>query len=67
MNLLVSLFGAEEVAETWQVLKGEIPLAIWQTIYVTLISTAFSILIGLPLGVILVTGEKTASDRCRRR
>ena len=58
MNLLVSLFGAEEVAETWQVLKGEIPIAIWQTIYVTLISTAFSILIGLPLGVILVTGEK---------
>ena len=28
--------------------------AIWETFYVTLLSTAFSLVIGLPLGVLLV-------------
>ena len=32
--------------------------AIWETFYVTLLSTAFSLVIGLPLGVLLVAGEK---------
>ena len=34
------------------------PLAIWETVYVTILSTAFAIVLGLPLGVILVVGEK---------
>ena len=32
--------------------------AIWETFYVTLLSTAFAIVIGLPLGVLLVVGER---------
>ena len=32
--------------------------AIWETFYVTLLSTAFSLVIGLPLGVLLVAGDK---------
>ena len=32
--------------------------AIWETFYVTLLSTAFSLDIGLPLGVLLVAGDK---------
>ena len=32
--------------------------AIWETFYVTVLSTAFSLVIGLPLGVLLVAGEK---------
>ena len=32
--------------------------AIWETIYVTVLSTLFSYLIGLPLGVLVVVGEK---------
>ena len=32
--------------------------AIWETFYVTVLSTAFSLVIGLPLGVCLVTGEQ---------
>lgn len=56
--MLSSIFGAEEVAKALEVLQGEIPLAVWETIYVTILATAFAIIIGLPLGVILVTGEK---------
>ncbi|MGN1001183.1 MAG: methionine ABC transporter permease [Oscillospiraceae bacterium] len=33
-------------------------MAIWETVYVTLLATAFAIIIGLPLGVLLVAGEK---------
>ena len=32
--------------------------AIWETIYVTVLSTLFSYVIGLPLGVLVVVGEK---------
>ena len=32
--------------------------AIWETFYVTMLSTAFSLVIGLPLGVLLVAGDK---------
>ena len=37
---------------------GNIPFAIWETLYAPLLATVFAYLIGLPLGVILVTGEK---------
>lgn len=36
---------------------GAIPFAILETIYLTVFSTVFAYLIGLPLGIILVTGE----------
>lgn len=52
------LFSAETLNETSAILKSEFLLAIWETIYVTLISTALAVVIGLPLGVLLVTGEK---------
>ncbi len=53
-----NLFSAETLNETAAILKSEFILAIWETIYVTLISTALAVVIGLPLGVLLVTGEK---------
>ena len=34
------------------------PLAVWDTLYVTILSTLFAFVIGLPLGVLLVVGEK---------
>lgn len=46
------------LAETWRVIAAEFPTALWETFYVTLLSTAFAILLGLPLGVLLVVGEK---------
>ena len=48
--------------EAWEtalkILVSEFPLAIWETVYVTVLSTFFAILIGLPLGVLLVAGDK---------
>lgn len=53
-----SIFAPETLKQAWEVFKNEIPFAIWETLYVTILSTAFAILIGLPLGVLLVAGEK---------
>lgn len=52
------LFSPETMSEAWRIIEAEFPTAIWETVYVTLLATAFSILIGLPLGVLLVAGEK---------
>ncbi|MBQ6117260.1 MAG: ABC transporter permease [Oscillospiraceae bacterium] len=52
------LFSAQSVAEALNCLKTEIPFAIWETFYVTVLSTALAVVIGLPLGVLLVAGEK---------
>ncbi len=56
--MLDHLFTPESLQEAWMVLKTQIPLAIWETVYVTVLSTAFAIVLGLPLGVLLVAGEK---------
>ena len=56
--MLSKAFTAEAIAEALEVLKTEIPLATWETFYVTILATAFAIVIGLPLGVLLVVGEK---------
>ena len=53
-----NLFSPETLHEALDVLKTQIPLAIWETVYVTVLSTAFAIVLGLPLGVLLVVGEK---------
>ncbi len=53
-----NLFTEASIEKALDVLKNEIPLAIWETFYVTVLSTAFAVLIGLPLGVLLVVGEK---------
>ena len=51
-------FTPEKIAHALDLLKSEIPFAIWETFYVTVIATLFAFVIGLPLGVILVCGEK---------
>ncbi len=56
--MLDKLFSAEALEETLWIIQNEIPLAIWETIYVTVLSTAFAVILGLPLGVLLVVGEK---------
>ena len=56
--MIDKLFTPEALQEALQVLKTQIPLAIWETVYVTVLSTAFAIVLGLPLGVLLVVGEK---------
>ena len=52
------MFSKEKLEMAWRILSEEIPFAIWETLYVTFLSTLFAIIIGLPLGVLLVIGEK---------
>lgn len=52
------LFSADSVQMALEVIQQEIPFAIWETFYVTLLSTALAVVIGLPLGVLLVVGDK---------
>ncbi len=57
-ELFGTLFGNTALSQQITYLQMELGTAIWETIYSTIVATFFSYLIGLPLGVILVTGEK---------
>lgn len=52
------IFDPAAFQEAIEIFVSEFPMAIWETFYVTLISTLISVIIGLPLGVLLVAGEK---------
>ena len=54
---MLSFFRSEAFASALEIFRSQFPLALWETIYVTLLSTFFAILLGLPLGVLLVAGE----------
>ncbi len=56
--MLKEFFASEAVQQLIEVIVEEIPFGIWETLYVTVLSTAFAVVIGLPLGVLLVVGEK---------
>lgn len=56
--MIEKLLASEEVAEALNILQNEFPMALWETFYVTVAATALAIIIGLPLGVLLVAGEK---------
>lgn len=56
--MLDKLLTPEAIAQALHVLQHEIPFALWETVYVTLLSTALATVLGLPLGVLLVVGEK---------
>ena len=56
--MLSNLFSQETLQKTWEVVSSQFLLALWETVYVTLFATFFAIVIGLPLGVLLVTGQK---------
>ena len=51
------LFTPESIAQTLSVIQNDIPFAIWETLYVTVLSTLLAVVIGLPLGVLLVAGD----------
>ena len=51
------LFSPQSVQDLLTALPT-LPFALWETFYVTVLSTALSLVIGLPLGVLLVVGEK---------
>ena len=47
-----------KVAQQIEIIVSEFPFAIWETLYSLVLEVIFAYVIGLPLGVILVTGEK---------
>jgi len=51
-------FSSEAVSEALDILVNQFPLALWETLYVTVLATAFAVVIGLPLGILLVAGEE---------
>ena len=56
---LIELFSfLPKAEEQVTYLLKNLPFAVWETIYSTVVATVFSYLIGLPLGVLLVIGEK---------
>lgn len=60
IELLMS-WGIPERTATSQIeylVGSTIPFAIWETVYTTVLATIFAYVIGLPLGIILVTGER---------
>ena len=57
MNQFVRAFQPDRLAEAWKIIQEDFPLALWETVYVTQLSTLFAILIGLPLGMLLVAGD----------
>ena len=58
MNQFSMAFTPEKMAEAWHVFLTEFPMGLWETVYVTLLSTLFAIILGLPLGILLVAGDE---------
>ena len=55
--MFLDFFTSESFQTALEILKTQVPLAIWETLYVTVLATFFAIVLGLPLGVLLVAGE----------
>lgn len=49
---------AAKVAQQMEIICNEYGFALWETMYSLFLEVIFSYIIGLPLGVLLVTGEK---------
>ena len=48
----------QAMAQEWQLIVSQFPFATWETLYSLVLEVIFAYVIGLPLGVLLVTGEK---------
>ena len=49
---------AAKVAQQMEIISSEYGFALWETLYSLALEVLFAYVIGLPLGVLLVTGEK---------
>ena len=56
--MYTDLFTPDSLAELKKAFVPQFPMALWETFYVTVLSTALAVVLGLPLGVLLVAGEK---------
>ena len=46
------------LSELVNVFIEQFPFALWETFYATLLATLFAVILGLPLGVLIVVGDK---------
>ena len=51
-------FTAEKLMQAWQDIVSDFPFALWETLYATVLATLFAVIIGLPLGMLLVAGDE---------
>ncbi len=56
--MIEQILSSEVLSETLEIVKSQFLLAIWETLYVTVLATVFSVIIGMPIGILLVAGEK---------
>ena len=56
-DYIATYYNAEKLEKAWTVIRTQFLQETGVTLYITLVSTLCAILIGLPLGVILVTGD----------
>lgn len=54
----MNFFSNPDVIEQLEILRSQFAFATWETLYSLFLQTVFAYVIGLPLGVLLVTGEK---------
>lgn len=55
---MAEFFSDPKIVQQLEYLSAGIGPAIWETVYSTVLATLFAHLIGIPLGIILVTGER---------
>ena len=55
----MNFFSDPDVIQQLQIVRNEFAFATWETVYALFFQVVFSYVIGLPLGVLLVTGEKS--------
>ena len=51
-------FSPERLSIALDMLKNDMPYALWETLYATVLATLFAVIIGLPLGILLAVGGK---------
>ncbi len=52
------IFTPESLQQAWEVVQSEFLMGLWETFYVTVVATFFAIVLGMPLGILLVVGDK---------
>ena len=56
-DYIATYYNPEKLEKAWTVIQRDFLLEAGVTLYITLMATLFAVLIGLPLGVHMVTGD----------
>ena len=54
---MLEFFNSPEVQEQFSLFLELLPGDVWDTVYSTALATLFAYVVGLPLGILMVTGE----------